>query len=46
MTEATNRVLVVLGDPRNLKVTRPSDLELCEQLLAGSAGLAGSGGPS
>ncbi|MGH2719800.1 MAG: 2-C-methyl-D-erythritol 4-phosphate cytidylyltransferase [Actinomycetota bacterium] len=36
-TRAGYRVRVVLGDPRNLKVTRPSDLELCEQLLAGSA---------
>ncbi|HWD10057.1 MAG TPA: 2-C-methyl-D-erythritol 4-phosphate cytidylyltransferase [Actinomycetota bacterium] len=32
-TRAGYRVRVVLGDPRNLKVTRPSDLELCERLL-------------
>jgi 2-C-methyl-D-erythritol 4-phosphate cytidylyltransferase len=29
------RVVVVPGSPRNLKVTRGADLELCEALLAG-----------
>jgi 2-C-methyl-D-erythritol 4-phosphate cytidylyltransferase len=33
-TRAGYRVHVVLGDPRNIKVTRPDDLEFCERLLA------------
>lgn len=31
------RVRVVPGDPRNIKVTRPDDFDLCERLLASSA---------
>ena len=34
-TRAGYRVRVVPGDPRNIKVTRPGDLELCEGLLHG-----------
>lgn len=37
-TRAGYRVRVVLGDPRNLKVTRPADLELCELLLGAVPG--------
>lgn len=33
-TRAGYPVRVVLGDPRNIKVTRPADLDLCERLLA------------
>lgn len=33
-TRAGYRVRVVPGDPRNIKVTRPEDLDLCERLLA------------
>ena len=36
-TRAGYRVRVVLGDRRNLKVTRQADLDLCEALLAGQA---------
>jgi len=34
-TRAGYRVRIVPGDPRNVKVTRPGDLELCERLLDG-----------
>jgi 2-C-methyl-D-erythritol 4-phosphate cytidylyltransferase len=37
LTGAGYRVRVVPGDPRNIKVTRPADLEVCERLLAGRA---------
>lgn len=40
-TRAGYRVRVVLGDPRNLKVTRPADLALCELLLGAPARPAG-----
>ncbi|GAC1366431.1 MAG: 2-C-methyl-D-erythritol 4-phosphate cytidylyltransferase [Actinomycetota bacterium] len=43
-TRAGYRVRVVQGDPRNVKVTRPGDLELCERLLGGDgAGDVGRG---
>jgi len=42
-TRAGYRVRVVLGDPRNLKVTRASDLELCQRLLAARSGGAAGG---
>jgi 2-C-methyl-D-erythritol 4-phosphate cytidylyltransferase len=34
-TRVGYRVRVVPGDPRNIKVTRPGDLDLCERLLGG-----------
>lgn len=41
-TRAGYRVRVVLGDPRNIKLTRPADLEVCERLLGGG-GVAPAG---
>lgn len=40
VTRAGYRVCVVPGDARNLKVTRPADLALCEALLAAREGRA------
>lgn len=38
-TRAGFRIRVVLGDPRNIKLTRPEDLEVCERLLGAAAPL-------
>jgi 2-C-methyl-D-erythritol 4-phosphate cytidylyltransferase len=43
-TRAGYRVRVVAGNARNVKITRPGDIELCRALLAGNQAPAGEAG--
>jgi 2-C-methyl-D-erythritol 4-phosphate cytidylyltransferase len=43
-TRAGYRVRVVAGSPRNVKITRPGDIELCLALLAGEPVRPGAAG--